>query len=326
MTNNQHQTYQPSIDEPVGALVMSGDIVEATKSNSNESRPPPKGYLSIVYGVIENSTALWDEQPGPMLEAVNIHDMIIRRNSHEFDGYQTEALGDTFMVVFKTAKSAMQFCLRVQTDLIAAAWPTEILENPYGKPNLDKNYNLIHKGLSVRMGIHWGKPICHLNRVSGLTKYVGPEVHSVTSIVDLAESGQIIATVHFLNELEGAARSARKPMVHPKGLGMGLNGEELEDGIPLMQRVSPHPQPSSSTSSADRQPRQQAFAVKDMGNYELKGLKSALHLYAIAPASLSGRLLRKPKTEEPMTGLQGWWEWAKDGIASNSAQQNVLPV
>src|SRR5271154_6258929 len=278
MANNQHQTYQISIDEPVEALVVSGDVMEATKSNGKEPWSPPEGYLSIVYGVIENSTALWDERPGPMLEAVNIHDAIIRGNSHEFDGYQTEALGDAFMVVFKGAKSALQFCLKVQTDLIAAAWPTRILESAYGKPSRDKNYNLIHRGLSVRMGIHWGKPICHLNPVSGLTKYVGPEVHSVTSIVALAESGQIIATAYFLDELEGAARSTRKPMVHPKGLGMGLNGEELEDGIPLTQHISrepsPHPRPSSSTSLADRQPRQQAFAIKDMGNHELKGLRS----------------------------------------------------
>jgi adenylate cyclase len=260
-----------------------------------------------------------------MLEAVRIHDEIIRQNVEQFEGYEAEVLNNAFELAFKSAKAALQFCLRVQTDLIAANWPAELLNSPYCEQERDDDYNLIRRGLSVNMSIHWGKPICEMNKLTGRMDYIGPVVHRALKAVEAADGGEVVVTDNFLNELEGAARSrAQKPMVHPKGLGLGLNGEELEDGLPSRA----HPEsllPGPSKLAVPKRPRQQAFAMKSWGLYEGKGLSEPMHLYLMVPASLSGRLKRKPKVQEPGTGLQGWWDWAKEGVASNAADSNVLP-
>jgi adenylate cyclase len=260
-----------------------------------------------------------------MLEAVRIHDEIIRKNIEQFEGYEAEVLNNAFELAFKSAKAALQFCLRVQTDLIAANWPAELLNSPYCAQERDGDYNLIRRGLSVNMSIHWGKPICEMNKLTGRMDYIGPMVHRALKAIEAADGGEVVVTDNFLNELEGAARSqAQRPMVHPKGLGLGLNGEELEDGLP--QRAHPgNLLPGPSKLAVPKRPRQQAFAMKSWGLYEGKGLSEPMHLYLIVPASLSGRLKRKPKVQEAGTGLQGWWDWAKEGVASNAADSNVLP-
>lgn len=261
-----------------------------------------------------------------MLEAVRIHDVIIRQNIEQFNGYEAEVLNNAFEIAFKSAKAALQFCLRVQTDLIAADWPAELLNSQYCKQERDGDYNLIRRGLSVNMSIHWGKPICEMSKLTGRMDYIGPVVHRALKAVEAADGGEVVVTDNFLNELEGAARSqARAPMVHPKGLGLGLNGEELEDGLP--QRAHPSSLlPGPSKLAVPMRPRQQAFAMKSWGQYQGKGLSEPMQLYLMVPASLSGRLKRKPKVQEAATGLQGWWDWAKEGIASNAAESNILPL
>ena len=286
----------------------------------------PTGFVALACTEIQDSSILWEELPTFMLEAVRIHDEVIRQNAEQFEGYEAEVLNNAFELAFKSAKAALQFCLRVQTDLMAANWPAELLNSPYCKQERDDDYNLIRRGLSVNMSIHWGKPICEMNRLTRRMDYIGPVVHRALKAVEAADGGQIVITENFLNELEGAARShAKPPMVHPKGLGLGLNGEEMEDGLPRQAHFDSL-MPGPSRLVVAKRPRQQAFAMKPCGEYRGKGLNEPMHLYLMVPASLSGRLKRKPKTQELTGGLQGWWEWAKEGVASNAADSNILPL
>lgn len=286
----------------------------------------PTGFVAIACTEIQHSSILWEELPTPMLQATRTHDDIIRYNLEQFEGYEAEVLNNAFELAFKSAKSALQFCLRVQTDLIAAQWPAELLNSPYCQQERDEDYNLIRRGLSVNMSIHWGQPICEMNRMTNRMDYIGPVVHRALKAVEAADGGQVVVTENFLNELEGAARShAKTPIVHPKGLGLGLNGEEMEDGLPRPN----HPDslmPGPSKLVVPKRPRQQAFAMKAGGEFSWKGSNEPMHLYLMVPASLSGRLKRRPKIEVPLGGLQGWWEWAKEGVASNAAQSNIMPL
>ena len=311
------QEHLPGRSTPGSAAI---DIGNAVLSNV------PIGFVAIVCTEIQDSSTLWEELPTAMLEAVRIHDEILRQNAEQFDGYEAEVLNNAFEMSFKSAKAALQFCLRVQTDLIAANWPAELLNSPHCRQERDIEYNLIRRGLSVNMSIHWGQPICEMNKLTGRMDYIGPVVHRALKAVEAADGGQVVITENFLNELEGAARThARTPVVHPKGLGLGLNGEELEDGLPR----SAHPVgllPGPSRLAVPKRPRQQAFAMKACGEYRGNGSHEPMHLYLMVPASLSGRLKRKQRAEEPLGALQGWWEWAKDGLASNGAESEILPL
>jgi hypothetical protein len=47
-----------------------------------------------------------------------------------------------------------------QMQLLREFWPLEILECDEGKEVHDEHGNLLARGLSVRMGVHCGTPMC----------------------------------------------------------------------------------------------------------------------------------------------------------------------
>jgi hypothetical protein len=55
---------------------------------------------------------------------------------------------------------SMWWCITVQMQLLREFWPLEILECDEGKEVHDDHGNLLTRGLSVRMGVHCGTPMC----------------------------------------------------------------------------------------------------------------------------------------------------------------------
>lgn len=163
---------------------------------------PPVGDIALVFTDIKNSTLLWDAYPVAMRSAIKLHNTIMRRQLRIVGGYEVKTEGDSFMVSFPTPTSALLWCFNVQNQLLSEDWPSEILETNECCEVKDNAGNIIFRGLSVRMGIHWGSPVCELDMVTRRMDYFGPMVNRASRIESSADGGQIAVSSDFLHEME----------------------------------------------------------------------------------------------------------------------------
>ena len=170
-------------------------VVDAAKAE-----PAPTGSLSIVFTDIEDSTALWESEPTAMREALQMHDDMLRAKIKLYQGYEVKVIGDGFMVAFRTATQALAWCMRIQYDLLHAPWPQAILATPYAKTLRNIQGELLFRGLTVRMCIHWGAPIALMCDITQRMDYIGPIVHRAARSIQKAKGGQIVVTREFLVE------------------------------------------------------------------------------------------------------------------------------
>lgn len=162
---------------------------------------PPVGELALVFTDIKNSTLLWDSYPAPMRSAIKTHNTIMRRQLRIVGGYEVKTEGDAFMVAFPSPTLALLWCFNVQQNLLTADWPKEILETDQCCEVTDGQGNIIFRGLSVRMGIHWGAPVCEQDVVTGRMDYFGPMVNRASRVSAVADGGQIAVSTDFLDEM-----------------------------------------------------------------------------------------------------------------------------
>ncbi|KAL3492229.1 hypothetical protein BJX62DRAFT_236458 [Aspergillus germanicus] len=235
----------------------------------------PIGELAIIFTDIKQSTGLWETCPEAMRSAIQIHNDILRRQLGIIGGYEVKTEGDAFMVAFSTTTAALLWCFNCQTQLLTAEWPTEILDQPQCRTQYDMENNIIFRGLSVRMGIHWGEPVCEKDPVTNRMDYFGPMVNRASRISAVADGGQIFVSSDFMSDMqrnleafadsERAASTGSEESYALDNLGYNIRRE-------LQQLNS------------------QGFVIKDQGERKLKGLENPEPLYLIYPHALSGRL------------------------------------
>lgn len=249
---------------------------DSTLARLDQEVDAPTGDVSIIFTDIKNSTLLWETYPVAMRSAIKIHNGVMRRQLRIIGGYEVKTEGDAFMVSFPTATSALLWCFSVQSHLLEAAWPSEILSSIHGQEVLDSDQNVIFRGLSVRMGIHWGNPVCEPDPVTRRMDYFGPMVNRAARISAVADGGQITVSSDFIAEiqrtLETYAESDRT--------GSAASDETLDDDF-MGQAIQRELRSLSS----------QGFEVKDLGERKLKGLENPEYVYLMYPHSLAGRLV-----------------------------------
>jgi adenylate cyclase len=162
----------------------------------------PIGDVSIVFTDIKSSTLLWETYPSAMQSAIKLHNEVMRRQLRIIGGYEVKTEGDAFMVSFPTATSALLWCFAVQQQLLEVQWPSEILSSVLGQEIYDNDQTLIFKGLSVRMGIHWGRPVCENDPVTRRMDYFGPMVNRASRISGVADGGQVTVSADFISEIQ----------------------------------------------------------------------------------------------------------------------------
>ncbi|CAG8543027.1 9497_t:CDS:10, partial [Racocetra fulgida] len=165
---------------------------------------PPTGQVALVFTDIKNSTFLWETKSEAMRSAIKSHNQIMRRCLRNIGGYEVKTEGDAFMVSFPTVASALLWCLTVQIELLKADWPQEIIDSDDGKEVFDRHDKdlLIYRGLSVRMGIHWGNPDCEMDIITKRMDYFGPMVNKAARICNAAEGGQIFVSADVKSEID----------------------------------------------------------------------------------------------------------------------------
>jgi adenylate cyclase len=169
----------------------------------NKEVAPPTKEVAVVFTDIKNSTFLWETYEEPMRASIQIHNMIMRRSLRLIGGYEVKTEGDAFMVAFPAVLPAVHFCVAIQCQLMEADWPTAILETDCCKEVLGPNGELIYRGLSVRMGIHYGVPICDINPTTNRMDYFGTMVNRAARICGAADGGQIFVSVDVYESFHG---------------------------------------------------------------------------------------------------------------------------
>jgi adenylate cyclase len=169
--------------------------------------PPPVGQVVLAFTDIVNSTHLWDVNETAMRTAVTMHHQLLRRHVRICGGYEVKTEGDAFMVAFTAVSAALLWCGSIQMLLLDEPWPKEILDLPEGREVRDASGTLIARGLSLRMGIHCGAPVCEMDLVSRRMDYYGPMVNRASRVANSAAGGQILLSADAVRELTAETAS-----------------------------------------------------------------------------------------------------------------------
>lgn len=236
----------------------------------------PTGELSMVFTDIKNSTTLWENYPVAMRSAIKSHNEVMRRQLRVIGGYEVKTEGDAFMVSFPTATAALLWCFVVQQHLLEVDWPPEILNTVHCSEVLDGDDNRIYRGLSVRMGVHWGQPVCEPDPVTRRMDYFGPMVNRAARISGAADGGQIYVSSDYIAEIQRSLEQYADP--------------ERQSSIESEDSLNDDPVPQSIRKEL-RALSSQGFEVKDLGTQKLKGLENPELIYLMYPHTLAGRLV-----------------------------------
>ena len=243
----------------------------------------PTGNLSMVFTDIKNSTTLWENYPVAMRSAIKSHNEVMRRQLRVIGGYEVKTEGDAFMVSFPTATGALLWSFVVQQHLLEVDWPPEILSTVHCAEVLDGDENVIYRGLSVRMGIHWGEPVCEPDPVTRRMDYFGPMVNRAARISGAADGGQIYVSQDYIAEIQRSLEA----FADPERSGSTGSDDSLNED-PLGQSIRRELRALSS----------QGFEVKDLGTQKLKGLENPELIYLMYPHSLAGRLIAQQQRSD----------------------------
>ncbi|QIW96027.1 hypothetical protein AMS68_001545 [Peltaster fructicola] len=243
----------------------------------------PTGDVTLVFTDIKNSTILWETYSIAMRSAIRMHNELMRRHLRIIGGYEVKTEGDAFMVAFPTVTSALLWCFTIQSQLLDVQWPQEILNSVHGEEVQDADGQVIFRGLSVRMGIHWGRPDCEVDPVTKRMDYFGPIVNRAARIEGVADGGQICVSADFIAEVQRLLES------HIETDRSGSTGSEDTYGDDVM---------SQAIRRELRLLSSQGFEVKDLGPRTLKGLENPEYIYLMYPHSLASRLLVQQQKAE----------------------------
>jgi adenylate cyclase len=228
----------------------------------------------MVFTDIKNSTMLWELHPVAMRSAIKTHNVIMRRQLRIIGGYEVKTEGDAFIVAFPTITLALQWCFAVQTNLLSADWPSEILESEIGSEVYHpERGDLLHRGLSVRMGCHWGTPVCEIDPITKRMDYFGPMMNRTSRISAVADGGQITISADVEAELKSLEQLANSV----EELSPDDDDDEYESPLMAIKR--------------DMEAlKRTGFAISAVGERKLKGLENVEFIYLIYPNQLIGRL------------------------------------
>lgn len=250
-------------------------LVGDSKLARLEEPEAPIGDVAIVFTDIKNSTALWEVLPVPMRSAIMMHNELMRRQLRIIGGYEVKTEGDAFMVAFPTVTSALLWCFSCQSHLLELPWPTEILDTVHCQEKLDADGQTIYRGLSVRMGMHWGRPVCEQDPITRRMDYFGPMVNKSARVSAVADGGQTTVSSDFIAEVQRTLEQ--------------FADEERRDSVGSQDTVNDDPLGTQIRREL-RQLSSQGFEVKDLGEKKLKGLENPEYIYLMYPHSLAGRL------------------------------------
>jgi predicted ATPase/class 3 adenylate cyclase len=137
--------------------------------------------VTFVFTDVAESTRLLQELGSGRYAAVmDAHRRLVRGAFEEAGGVEVDMQGDAFFFAFTSAGDALAGCVAAQRALAVHQWPGG-------------------ESMSVRMGVHTGRPL-----LTG-EGYVGIDVHRGARIGAAAHGGQVVASQAVLDAVGGSA-------------------------------------------------------------------------------------------------------------------------
>ena len=129
----------------------------------------PQAVVTFLFTDVEGSTALWEDAPDTMMDALRVHDEIIDAASAANDGVAVKPRGegDSRFIVFPSAHGAVAAAADVQRGLASAVWPTP-------------------RPIRVRVSLHTGAADLQMG------DYYGSSVNRAARLRSIAHGGQIV--------------------------------------------------------------------------------------------------------------------------------------
>eukprot|EP01065_Artemidia_motanka_P001224 TRINITY_DN10566_c0_g1_i1.p1 TRINITY_DN10566_c0_g1~~TRINITY_DN10566_c0_g1_i1.p1 ORF type:complete len:675 (+),score=132.39 TRINITY_DN10566_c0_g1_i1:193-2217(+) len=140
---------------------------------------------------VQDATKLWKADPEVMLQAVRVHNSVLRDGLVRHRGYEVRTECESFFASFGDAARAFQWCCDVQNRLLRAEWPEALLQSPHAS-EVQTDGRSIWRGLRVRMGVHCGAPLSDVDPTTKRVSYYGPVVEVVLKVTGLGCGGEIL--------------------------------------------------------------------------------------------------------------------------------------
>ena len=147
----------------------------------------PSGIVTFVMTDIEGSTRLLRGLGGGFAPVHDRHNELLREVWRTHGGFEMETAGDSFMVAFGDAATAVTACATAQRALAAEPWPGV-------------------ESLRVRMGIHTGLASPHHGG------YVALAVHQTARVASAAHGGQVLVSEDAAAQLRPMPGLALEPL------------------------------------------------------------------------------------------------------------------
>ena len=290
---------------------LRNEVGDSKLARLDQEVEAPIGEVSLVFTDIKSSTLLWEANPTAMRSAIRMHNELMRRQLRLIGGYEVKTEGDAFMVAFPAVTSALLWCFTIQRDLLTIAWPEEILDTVTGQEVMDDEGQIIYRGVSVRMGIHWGSPVCEKDPVTKRMDYFGPMVNRAARISGEADGGQITVSTDFMVEFQRLLDTHLESDHNPSlGSEDGVADEPLSQSIRKELRLI----------------ITQGYDVQDLGERRLKGLENPEHIYSVYPFTLAGRQhIQQQRAKAAAAAAAAADAFTDSRIETNKQQAGLMP-
>jgi predicted ATPase/class 3 adenylate cyclase len=165
---------------------------------------PPTGTVTFLFSDIEGSTELVQElDTAGYRELIEEHQRLLRAAFSAHGGVERGTEGDSFLVVFRDAPSAVAAAVEAQRSLQSAGWASA-------------------REVRVRVGLHSGEGI------RGGDDYIGVDINRAARIASAAHGGQVLIS---------ESTRALSDRNLPSGVGLRDLGEHRLKGLALPERI-----------------------------------------------------------------------------------------
>lgn len=133
----------------------------------------PTGTVTFLFTDIEGSTALWQQHPAEMPEALARHHTILRQAIESHRGYVFQIVGDAFCAAFSDACDGVRAALAAQRALRDEAWGAT-------------------GSLRVRMAVHTGVAELRVGDYTSGEYVSGPTLNRCARLLSAGHGGQVL--------------------------------------------------------------------------------------------------------------------------------------